>query len=207
MCRMTDYGEAIVERYLRAGAEFERKLRTVRAEQWDLPTPCAEWDVRRLVNHMARGNFNYVGLAAGGTSADMLRLRDADALGDDPVRAYVRSVEECSEAFARPGVLEQVVDYPLGRITGRQALAVRTADSVVHTWDLARAIGADTTLDAGLVAWMERHLDDIYAGLGLTPADRDGGGLAGRFFAAPQGEPPSGVSRQDRLLRWTGREP
>lgn len=66
----------------------------MRAEQWCWPTPCAEWTVRELVNHMTRGNLNYRHLAEGGTGAEFLRLRDADALGADPVGAYVRSVRE-----------------------------------------------------------------------------------------------------------------
>jgi uncharacterized protein (TIGR03086 family) len=207
MCRMADYADGIADRFLHAGAEFERRLRTVGEEHWGLPTPCAEWDVRLLVNHMARGNLNYAALARGGTSAAFLRLRDADALGDDPVGAYVRSVDECAAAFARPGALERALDYPLGTVSGRQALAVRTADSVVHTWDLARALGADETLDAALVEWTEAHLADIYAGLALAPADRERAS-ARRFFAAPRGGPRSvAASRQERLLHWTGRKP
>ncbi|WP_314172549.1 TIGR03086 family metal-binding protein [Streptomyces winkii] len=202
---MSDYADGIADRYLHAGAEFERRLRTVRDGQWELPTPCTEWDVRLLANHMARGNLNYAGLVDGGTSAEFLRLRDADALGADPVGAYVRSVDACAAAFARPGALDQVLDYPLGRISGRQALAVRTADSVIHTWDLARALGADETLAPGLVAWLDGHLDDVYAGLAVAPADRDG--RARRFFAPAEGGDHPGASRQDRLLRWMGREP
>ncbi|MET0168093.1 MAG: maleylpyruvate isomerase N-terminal domain-containing protein, partial [Vicinamibacterales bacterium] len=35
-----------------AHAEFERRLRLVRADQWADPTPCSEWSVRDLVNHV-----------------------------------------------------------------------------------------------------------------------------------------------------------
>lgn len=73
--------------FLLASAGFERALRTVEPGQWAWPAPCTEWDVRQLVNHMTRGNLNYVLLAQGGTKAGFLRLRDADALGDDPVAA------------------------------------------------------------------------------------------------------------------------
>ncbi len=73
--------DGLIERFRRAGAEFEKRLRAVRADQWSLPTPCSEWDVRQLVNHMVRGNLNYVGLLHGGTAADFLRLREADCAG------------------------------------------------------------------------------------------------------------------------------
>ena len=139
----------IIDRYLLSGSEFTRRLRAVRPEQWTAPTPCAEWNVRQLVNHMTRGNLNYVSLLDGGSAADFLRLRDEDALGSDPVGACTRSVRECAEAFRRPGALKQLLDYPLGPVTGEQALAVRTTDATIHAWDLARAIGAPEELDAG----------------------------------------------------------
>jgi uncharacterized protein (TIGR03086 family) len=187
----------VLRRYARASTEFERVLRSVHA--WTAPTPCPEWDVRALVNHMTRGNLNYALLANGGTAAEFLRLRDVDALGDEPVAAYTSSVRACAEAFA--GALDRTLDYPLGRVSGARALAVRTTDSVIHTWDLARACAVDDTLDAELVAWIDDHLGEIYAGLAETPVDP---ASSHRFFAAPVGAP--GHSRQDRLLHRMGRD-
>jgi uncharacterized protein (TIGR03086 family) len=202
--RMVDSPEGPLDRLVLSSTEFERRLRAVRPEQWTWPTPCTDWNVRQLVNHMTRGNLNYVGLLHGGTSAEFLRLRDADALGADPAGAYRRSVEECAGAFASPGALERILDYPLGKVTGRQALAVRTTDATIHTWDLARAVGADDRLNFGLVAWIDDHLEDIYAGLAETPVAVD---TTHRFFAAPQGVLAGDASRQDRLLRRMGRTP
>lgn len=102
----------------------------------------------------------------------------------NPVSAYVRSVRACAGAFTQPGALIRVLDYPLGRVTGQQALAVRTTDTVIHTWDLARAIGTDDTLDAGLVTWISESLDEIYAGLAETPTATE---TTHQFFAAPRG--------------------
>ncbi|GAA0377862.1 TIGR03086 family metal-binding protein [Microbispora corallina] len=196
--------DGIVDRYVLASDEFERRLREVRPGQWSGPTPCTGWTVRHLVNHMAGGNLNYVRLLRGGTKEEFLRQRDADVLGDDPVGAYTRSVRECARAFAGAGALERVLDYPLGQVTGGQALAVRTADSVIHTWDLARALGVDDALDPGLVAWVDDNLAEIYAGLSETPVDLH---TTHRFFAAPDGTPGPGASRQDRLLHVMGRRP
>lgn len=201
---MNDFGEHVLDRFLRAASQFERVLLAVPAGAWTWPTPCAEWDVRRLVNHMTRGNLGYARLAEGGPGEEFLRLRDVDALGTDPVGAYVQSVRECAESFGRPGVLEAVLDYPLGRVIGGQALAVRATDSVIHTWDLARAIGVDDRLDEVVVAWVADHLDDIYGGLAETPI---AAGTTHRFFAAPEGEVRGRASRQDRLLHRMGRRP
>jgi uncharacterized protein (TIGR03086 family) len=188
----------VTDRFIVASAGFERVLRKVGPSQWTWPTPCAEWNVRQLVNHMTRGNLNYVMLLTDGNKADFLRLRDVDALGTDPVGAFVRSAEDCAAAFS--GALQQILDYPLGRIPGWQALAVRMTDSVIHTWDLATAIGVDPTLDPGLVAWITDHVKEIYAGLAESPI---AAGTTHRFFAAPTGS--RGASRQDRLLHLMGR--
>jgi uncharacterized protein (TIGR03086 family) len=199
---VNDCFSGIVDRYVSSSADFARRLRLVRPEQWSSPTPCTEWDVRRLVNHMAGGNLNYVNLLDGGTSADFLRLRDQDVLGEDPVGAYDRSVGACAEAFSRPGALRRTLDYPLGEVSGQQALAVRVTDSAVHTWDLARALDVDDRLDPGLVAWIDDNLGAIYAGLAETPIAP---GRSGRFFAIPDDVLPADASRQTRLLHRMGR--
>lgn len=200
---MTDTTDALIERFLLSSSGFARRLRSVRAEQWTWPTPCTEWNVQQLVNHMTRGNLSYVRLLDGGDAAEFLLLREADALGTDPVRAYEDSVSALSAAFGRAGALRRVLDYPLGPVTGRQALAVRITDSVIHTWDLAQAVGVDDTLDRGLVAWIDAHLDDIYAGLPETPVAAE---TTHRFFGRPVEAAPH-ASPQARLLHRMGRRP
>ncbi|MGW7534054.1 TIGR03086 family metal-binding protein [Amycolatopsis sp. NPDC054798] len=193
----------MIDRFLAASTEFGQRLPSVHPEQWTAPTPCAEWNVRQLVNHMVRGNLNYVDLLAGGSREDFLRMRDADALGDDPVAAYTASVRLVVDAFGRPGALDRLLDYPLGEVTGRQALAVRATDSAVHAWDLARALGVDDRLDPDLVTWICDDLEVIYAGLAESPVAAD---TTHRFFAEP-GTLSGSASRQDRLLHLMGRKP
>ena len=167
-----------------------------------LPAPsgtCASWSIT-----WPRGNLSYARLADGGTGAEFVRLRDADALGTDPAGAYARSVGECAGAFSRPGALQRVLDYPLGQVTGQQALRVRTTDTTIHAWDLARAIGADDALDTGLVTWISSELSQIYAGLAETPAATR---TTHRFFAALRHDTDQDASAQDRLLRIMGRNP
>lgn len=89
-------------------------------------------------------------------------------------------------------------------MTGRQALAVRTTDTTIHTWDLARAVAVDDRLDAGLVAWIDDSLDEIFAGLAEAPTATD---TTHRFFAAPNGTLADDASCQNRLLHRMGRRP
>ncbi|MFJ4030882.1 TIGR03086 family metal-binding protein [Streptomyces griseoluteus] len=192
----------IIDLYLLSGSEFTRRLRAVRPEQWAAPTPCPEWDVHSLVNHMTRGNLGYVALLNGGSAAEFLRLRDSDALHGDPVCAYVRSMRECAAAFGAPGALDRILDHPLGSVTGAQGLAMRTTDAAIHSWDLARAVNAPEELDPRLVAWVEDNLVETYAGLAESPMTV---GTSRRYFAAPAAPPLAGESRQARLLRLMGR--
>lgn len=204
LCCMGEAFDGIVDRFVLASAEFERRLQTVQAGQWVWPTPCTEWNVRQLVNHMVRGNLNYLHLLDGGSRDEFLRMREVDALGDDPILAYTGSVRECGEAFTAPGVLHRVLDYPMGQAPGQQALAVRTTDTLIHTWDLARAIGGEDILDTDLITWIDDHLYEIYAGLAEMPTSVD---TSHRYFAAPESANTCAATRQDRLLRLMGRNP
>jgi hypothetical protein len=55
-----------------------------------------------------------------------------------------------------------------------------------------------------LVAWIEDHLEEIYAGLAETPIAVE---TTHRFFAAPEGALAPAASQQDRLPRRMGRSP
>ena len=192
----------IVDRYLRASDGFGRLLELVTAKQWGSPTPCAEWSIRDLVNHIVRGNLNYSLLGRGGSAIDFLANRDTEALGADPMRSFTNSWQECAEVFDQPGTLERLVNYPMGRVPGRQALAIRTVDNLVHTWDLARALGEDEVLNAELVDWAVVNLSAVYGDLPEMPTDA---ASTHRFFA-PSLDGQDGTS-QELLLRLTGREP
>ncbi len=69
-------------------------------------------------------------------------------------------------------------------------------DALIHTWDLARAIGADATLPEALCAIQLEALQAIPEAFLRQP---------GRFDAAL--EPPPGANAQTRLLCYTGRQP
>lgn len=128
----------ITEAYDCAAAAFGKRLAAVTPGQWTLPTPCPEWDVRALVDHVI-GNHAGIGR--------MLHGRDID--GDDwpSASAAVRS------GWALPGVMERQVPSPFGgQASIGQVAWILTADLATHTWDLSRAIGADDTLEPDLVA-------------------------------------------------------
>ena len=77
--------------------------------------------------------------------------RQGEAAGDDPVAACESAVRSIRAAFAQPGALERTVHHTVGDMPGRQLLVQLVANCVVHSWDLATAIGVDPGLDEQLI--------------------------------------------------------
>jgi uncharacterized protein (TIGR03086 family) len=206
MCVMTDTrGVPLsLDDLAAAQAGFLSRLRRVRPDHWARSTPCTEWTVRRLVNHVVLGELGYALLLHGGSGPEFLAIQRQDAVGEDPVGAYERATAHCRSAFRGTGALGRTVDYPLGAVSGRQLLGLRVTETVLHTWDLASAINADDRLDRRLVEWSYHNLEWTYRGVAESPATP---GTTHVFFAAPQGVLPPSASVQDQLLYRTGRRP
>ncbi|MGK5638137.1 TIGR03086 family metal-binding protein [Streptomyces sp. URMC 126] len=192
----------LLSRFDIAAEGFGARLREVPGTAWGMPTPCTEWNVRRLAGHMVQGSRLYTALLRGGGSAEFLAGLDPDAVEGDPVTAYREAVAECRAAFHAAGALDRTVDYPFGPVPGRRLLGLYVVDAITHTWDLARAVGLDERLDAGTVRWVLDRFEWIYEGVSESPLS------AGHTYYGPAAEPsPAGGSGQDRLLRLMGREP
>lgn len=113
----------------------------VRGEQWSDPTPCTDWTVRDLVNHLVAGNRLLSGLLRGEPSPSRSIPRGIDQLGAELVVAYRGAAAELLAAFELPGVMQRVVSVPLGSVPGVVALHLRLIEAIVHGWDLAKATG------------------------------------------------------------------
>jgi uncharacterized protein (TIGR03086 family) len=129
----------------RALASATHAVRLVRPEHLDLPTPCAGWTLRDLIGHMVAENRGFTAAAMG--DAQLSSWRD-DGVGADPAGAFDASTNALVAAFARPGVLESTIRIrEFGWYTGEEAIAMHFVDNLVHTWDVARTIGADSTIE------------------------------------------------------------
>jgi uncharacterized protein (TIGR03086 family) len=135
----------------RALDRFGANVRQVRDDQWDSPTPCADWDVRTLVNHVVNENRWTPPLLEGQTIAEVGDRFDGDLLGDDPKHAWDDSAQEAAAAVQADGALDRTVHLSFGDAPGSEYVWQLFADILVHGWDLASAIGVDVRLDADLV--------------------------------------------------------
>ena len=175
---------------------FVTRVRGVRPDQWDAPTPCTEWNIRDLVNHVTGELFWSVDLAAGRTIREVGDRYDGDLLGDDPVRT-VEEITPASVAAFR-GDHAAVVDTSMGPLPVDVYLTQMLTDALVHSWDLAVATGQDTTLDpAGCQLAYERTLaarEQVDAARGV--------GVFGPEVPVDEAAPA-----QDKLLGLLGRDP
>src|ERR1700734_1210271 len=109
----------------RAPVTFARVLVNVTSDQLSAPTPCREWDVRALIDHVIAGNQRVVE-RAGGHVASLPEER-----GD----AHRASAMAAQETFAEPQGLTRTYPLPIGDIPGTVFIELRTSDLLAHAWD------------------------------------------------------------------------
>ncbi|MER7130048.1 TIGR03086 family metal-binding protein [Streptosporangium saharense] len=181
------------EAYRRALDDFGALVHRIPPERWHNPTPCVDWDVRALVNHVVGENLWAPELLGGRTAAEVGDAFEGDLLGDDPLKAFDTSATAAVQAAYEEGALTRLVGLSFGDVPGGEYVTELFADALIHTWDLARAIGADERLDPELVeacaAWFA----------GVEAGHRQAGVIG------EQQPTPSDTDAQTRLLASWGR--
>lgn len=169
---------------------FTDLLDAVEEYQWEDETPCTEFSVRELVEHVIDVQ-RMVPKALGERGA-------IDTPNGDDLKATWEAVRGAAlAAYSEPGALDKYVDSPLGgTIPAEQMVAgVMIGDILIHAWDLARATGDDDTLP-------EDACQVILEALQMMPEEALR--QPGRF--APAIDLPKGADIQTQLLCYTGRQ-
>ena len=130
---------------------WDSQVSGVRQDQWSAATPCTEWNVHDLVNHVVGEELWVAPLVHGSTIAEVGDRFAGDLLGDDPVEAGHRAAAEATAA-ADEAAPDTKVHLSYGDEDLEEYLKQLAADHLVHGWDLAVATGGDTHLDPELVA-------------------------------------------------------
>lgn len=150
----------------------------------DDATPCDDWDVRTLLNHMLDTQKYFVGSALG-EEVSPPSPNPPELIGDDPVADFNSARAETLRTFAEPGVIDK---------TG-PSLGIAFSDQLLHGWDLAKATAQDADMPEGLP---EAAYEMIH---GRFTEDQRRGVFKPEIDAAPN------ASAQDKLLAYTGRDP
>lgn len=159
-------------------------------EDLSRPTPCEEWSVQNLLEHMTQVCQNFAAALGAEQQPGTGAATDARA-------TYVQAVDALSRAMHAPGALDKTVNLPFGQMPAERGLNIALADQMIHTWDLAKALGKPFSMDERLAAGTLQGLHHL-----VTPDRRGPGGP----FAA---EVPCAADApvQDRLVAFSGRQP
>jgi uncharacterized protein (TIGR03086 family) len=155
------------------------RVNAVRDDQWQDPTPCTEWTVHDLVNHVVGEDRWTVPLMQGSTIEQVGDRFGGDLLGDQPVRAALDAAKEAVSVVAERLPRGERVHLSYGEEAPGEYVAQLATDHLIHAWDLAAATGGDTRLDPHLVSsvatWFAER-EELYRAAGVVgpPASRTG---------------------------------
>ena len=184
---------ASVDQLARALDDTALLVAGVGEHQWDRPTPCAQWDVRHLVEHMVVGHQVFA-RALSGQAVSAVPTPTPSEPSALPA-AFAASAAAMLEAFRAPGALEGAVRIPVGTVPAMVALHLRIVEALVQGWDVARATGQAFRHDDGLA---RQELGFSRAFLSQVPA--------GRTPFAPSLSAADDAPPLDRLAALLGRD-
>ena len=149
----------------------------VRDDQWDSPTPCSEWSVRDLVNHVTSEDLWTTALLEGQTIEQVGTSLDGDLLGDQPIGRSIDAAKAAATSVADRLPRGGTVPLSFGDTEVSEYVWQLAADHLIHSWDLSAATGTDRRLAPALMAgvagwWADR--EELY---------RDGGAVAARAIS------------------------
>lgn len=166
---------------------FDARVQAAKGGDWSRPAPCDGWTARDVVDHVAN---NVLNVAAGLSGAEA----QAVAADEDIVAAWNRAFTAAKSVLPTADT-SQNLPGPMGPMPAEMILGrLMSMDTLVHTWDLARAVGGDERLDADAVA-------NAYSGIKPMDAMIRRPGVFG-----PKIEAAAGDDLQTEFLKFLGRK-
>jgi uncharacterized protein (TIGR03086 family) len=174
-----------LEQLDRLGPALGGVVANITPAQLDRATPCADFTVRGVLEHMIGGATAFAAAYRGEVPAE------PDL--DDVLNDFGPALGDLVTAVSAPGALDGKVAAPFGEVDGEPFARFIVLDGLVHGWDLATATGQSYDPPAEVVA-----AADAFARQALDPL-RDG-----QTFATAV-EPEPGATPSERLAAYTGR--
>jgi uncharacterized protein (TIGR03086 family) len=177
----------VQDSYRLVSSGFDAAVRSVSPDKWEVQSPCDQWTARDVVAHVVEGHRSVIAGVRGG---------EPEPLGadEDPRRAWEQASQAIDEITGDPEAVAKEVDGPTGRMSAGEIIGrFVTMDLLVHTWDLARTIGADERLD-------EDSVRQAYEA--LKPMDAM---IRQPNVFGPKLEPPIDADLQTEFLYFLGR--
>jgi uncharacterized protein (TIGR03086 family) len=157
-----------LERTYRRSTEYWKATVQNASGDWSARTPCTDWNVRTLVNHVVGEDLWTKPLVEGKTIAEVGDAFDGDLLGQDPESAAMAAADEAMNAVAEQLPAGGKVHLSYGEEGIEEYIRQLVAEHLIHGWDLAVATGQQRTLDPELVAevatWFRDREEMYHAG-------------------------------------------
>lgn len=123
----------------------------VNGDHLNSQTPCIDWSVRDVVNHVVGENFWAAELLKGCSMAEVGDQLNGDLVGEDPFGAYANSTKAVIPEVRANPALNQRVELSFGVVTASEYVEQLFLDAVIHGWDIAVATNQATRLPDDLV--------------------------------------------------------
>ncbi|MEV5612131.1 TIGR03086 family metal-binding protein [Streptomyces sp. NPDC052225] len=180
----------------RATAQVARLIAAAPPARFADPTPCTEFDVRRLISHLVGVTRRIAVVGEGGDGMAVEPF--ADSVADEALpKAYEEARADALRAWRDDARLDSDVTVPWGSMPGRAALSGYVMETVTHSWDLWEALGRPGTLDPELAGFA------LGVARAVLPPERRGPDVPfGEVVAVPEQADVHG-----ELAAWLGRTP
>ena len=176
-----------VELYGEAAKNTRQIIANVRSDQTSGSTPCSDWNVKGLIDHILEGTMFFAGTLAG--------EKPKNPSGDgNPADIYQAATDKVLEAAQKPGTMDKKYQTPFGEMSGGEFMFGAFMDNLVHGWDLAKATGQNTDLN-------ENHAQIVFQAFSpMMDGMRQGGAFG------PEVSVPDNAGIQQKLLGMMGRQ-
>ena len=191
----TEMDPAVVSKcYMKSLDSTINFVSNVAETAWGNDTPCDDWDVKDVVNHIVYENVWMVALFNGRTIEEVGDEFEGDLVGDDPIGAYTSTARQVQAVLAEPDAMSRTCQISSGPVSGAEYSRQLFLDTLIHGWDIAVGSKQDAKLDDYLV--------EMCTPLAQAIADNDG--YRSAFKASTDGA--SSGNSQTRLLALLGRD-
>ncbi len=165
-------------------------------DELDAATPCSNWNVAALIDHIVGATDFFGDLAERGESSEDREW--STPTDGDYAKAFAEQANRLLQAFATPEAMDRVMALPTGPSPGSLVIQVATGEIFVHGWDLARATGQTMPRDPGVAdaLWVS-----VWPALSAEVRDER------PSVFAPEVEVAAGRPAIDRLMAFLGRDP
>jgi uncharacterized protein (TIGR03086 family) len=195
----------VITLYHRSLASWTTRLDSLTPAQLGRPTPCEGWTVQDLVNHVVGEELWTRPLMQGQTIEQVGDRFEGDLLGDDAVGA-ARSAAADATAAVEGSLSGRKVHLSYGDEDAEEYVRQLVADHLIHSWDLAAALGDRTYLDPETVTdvatWFADK-EELYRSAGAVGPRADGGGEPQSDLLVAFGRRPDWSSTAAALSRFS----